>query len=58
MPKKGPLPSRRAAPIAFADDPQMVAEMRPHPFGPRCIGGGFPGVRIGYLGGREIIERE
>src|ERR1700759_924628 len=48
----------RAALIAPADDPQMIAEMRPHPFGPRRIGGRFPFRRTAYLGGGEMIERE
>src|SRR5262249_20315208 len=50
--------SGRAAPLAPTHDPELVAEVRPHPFGPRRIGGRFPWCRTRYIGRREIIERE
>src|SRR6516164_6149392 len=36
----------------------MVAEMRPHSFGPRRIGGLLPCCRIRYLGRCKVIERK
>src|SRR5713226_4249023 len=44
--------------VAAAFEAQMVAEMRSHLLGPRCVGGGLPGRRTNQFGRGQVIERD